>query len=64
MLRPLRNLVTGIFASIPDPIDYASLRGLPKSFGHEAGECVHTSPEARLPARPERLLRVLFAQGR
>ena len=38
MIKPLRNLLTGIFAAIPEPIDYAALRGLPKSFGFEAGE--------------------------
>lgn len=40
MIRPLRNLMTGIFAAIPDPAEtsYAALRGLPKSFGFEAGE--------------------------
>ena len=38
MVQPLRNLLSGIFASMPDPIDYTSLRGLPKSFGFEAGE--------------------------
>ena len=38
MIRPLRNLLSGIFAQVPDPIDYAELRGLPKSFGAESGE--------------------------
>ena len=39
MVRPrLRSLLTGIVASMPDPINYAALRGLPKSFGREAGE--------------------------
>jgi peptide-methionine (S)-S-oxide reductase len=34
----VRSLLRGITASLPDPIDYGALRGLPRSFGQEAGE--------------------------
>jgi len=39
-IRPVRmigNLLSGLAAPIPDPIDYSTLRGLPKSLGREAG---------------------------
>ena len=38
IFRPLRNLMSGISLSMVEPIDYSELRGLPKSFGFEAGE--------------------------
>ena len=40
-VRPVRmigNLLSGLSMPLPDPIDYSALRGLPKSFGREAGE--------------------------
>ena len=40
-VRPIQmigNLLSGLAAPLPDPIDYSKLRGLPKSFGKEAGE--------------------------
>lgn len=40
-IRPVRmlgNLFSGLTAPLPDPIDYLSLRGLPKSLGGIAGE--------------------------
>lgn len=40
-VRPIRmigNLLSGLTQPLPDPIDYSELRGLPKSFGREAGE--------------------------
>ena len=39
-VRPIQmigNLLSGLAAPLPDPIDYTALRGLPKSFGQEAG---------------------------
>ena len=30
--------LSGLSAPLPDPIDYGELRGLPKSFGKEAGD--------------------------
>ena len=37
-IRMIGNLLSGLAAPLPDPIDYSALRGLPKSFGKEAGE--------------------------
>ena len=40
-VRPIRmigNLLSGLTQPLPDPIDYSELRGMPKSFGREAGE--------------------------
>ena len=37
-VRMIGNLLSGLAAPLPDPIDYSQLRGLPKSLGFEAGE--------------------------
>lgn len=36
--RMFTNLLSGLTASLPEPDYYGALRGLPRSFGNEAGQ--------------------------